>query len=633
MKQQRIKESKAKYEIENWGQGYVDVNKKGHLEFYPKADGKNAVDLLDIVQKAKALGVSTPFRIRFPQAINTQIKRIVGAFHCAIKDNDYQGSHMGVFPYKVNQRKEFIDSFVKYSRKFKYGIEVGSKAELFASMTHNLHPKSLLICNGFKDEAYIELAFIAKELGKRIILVIEGLDELEHIVEFSKKRKKAPDIGIRIKLCSKGAGLWSDSAGERSKFGLTTIELLQAIDVIRKNRLSKKLVMIHYHIGSQIPEIRTIKIAITEAVHMYVQMVKRKLPIKYLNIGGGIGVDYDGSKTSYYISANYNVNEFASDVVFLVGEICNKAGVKHPILVTESGRYVAAYHSVIISDIREIQENEQLPEMKKGKKYRHMALNELDYIYHNISPKNCEESMHDAMQFKEDLYSLFSLGYLNLEERAEGEAFFEGICNRAAKFAQGNRISEDISDILVKYQQKKFLANLSIFNALPDYWALKQLFPIVPIHKHESRSSYHAIIVDITCDSEGRIDNFIDLKDKKKSIDLHDIEGNYYIGIFLSGAYQETLSMKHNLMGNLHEINVVLDGKNKVHIQQAIEGSTVQKILFDMNYGCHDLMLSFKKKVKTCAKKREITQKRSKQIMTQMEKFLREYTYLRGSVQ
>ncbi len=621
-----VEAAKELYNIEEWGSGYVDIDEKGHVVIYPTGQKKEKVDLVEIVKQVENRSLNTPFLVRFPQIIDTQISRLIGSFKKAIKENGYQGEHLGLFPYKVNHRKEFIDSLIKYGDKYAYGLEVGTKPELFAALTHDLHPNALIVCNGFKDASYIELAFIAKEIGKNVVLVIEGLDELGLILKFSERFKDLPEIGMRIKLCSRGTGIWSQTSGQRSKFGLTTTEIIRAWETLKLNKLTCKFTMLHYHIGSQIPDIRTIKSAVTEAVRVYIQLMQMGSSIKYLNVGGGIGVDYDGSKTSYYASANYNVQEFANDLVFLIGELCTAENVLHPTIVTESGRYVAAYHSVLVADIREIQGNEnRITNDMKLMNFEHLALKELQYIYKNISLKNCEEYLYDAIHHRDDVYNLFRLGYLNLIERAFGEIFFDEICNKAYGLVVGSPISEEIYVVLKKNQEKKFLANFSIFNSIPDHWALEQLFPIVPISQHNRKPDYEATIVDITCDSDGCIDAFIDSRDKKKYIELHDF-GNksYYLAIFLTGAYQETLSMNHNLLGKINEVHVLVDD-GEVKISQSLLGATVESTLFDMNYACRDLLESINQQI---TRNGLILEERRTEILDYIKKYLKEYPYL-----
>lgn len=614
-----------------WGAGFFSFNNEGQVVVDPAGNNAAVFNLLDLVQEVLSHDVPVPVLFRFPQIIETQIKRIKGAFSQAIKDNGFEGEHLAVFPYKVNQQREFIDYLVQYGRSHKYGVEVGSKSELFAAISYALHPDAKIICNGFKDSAYIEMIFLAKALGKNIVLVIEGIDELETYCQVMKKVDALPEIGIRIKLGIEGTGIWGGSVGRTSKFGLTACEIIEALDYIKLHHLENQLTLIHYHIGSQVPDIQTVKNAVTEAVRVYVQLWRLEFNIKYLNIGGGIGVDYDGTRSSTDHSANYSIQEFANDVIFIIGELCMLEKVPQPNVITESGRFLAAYHSVVVTDVREIMGNEN---RKKGlprsdKKFKHLALSELCFIYNNLSSENLREYLHDTIQHREDMHNLFKMGFLSLREKAEGERFIDGILDKAVALSAENEIqaSEQTKTLLRESIRKRYLANFSIFNSIPDYWALKQLFPIFPLSKNIGPTNV-ATIVDITCDSEGSIDQFIE---HGNCLELPEFsESNKFLAIFLVGAYQESLSMRHNLLGNISEAHVVLE-KGKTVIKKLIKGSTIQSILFEMNYACHDLIESFNSQIEKLGDESPTSKAKKLELQEKFEEFLKEYTYLRPS--
>ena len=450
-----------------------------------------------------------------------------------------------MFPFKVNQRREFIDSIVKCGKKYSYGLEVGSKPEFLAAMAYDLAEDALFLCNGFKDADFIKLGFSAKALGKNVVLIIEGPDELEHILNQAKQDPtNCPDIGIRIKLYSRGSGKWAKSSGESSKFGLTTYEVLHCLNMLEKADLREKLQVLHFHVGSQVTQIKRYKNAIKEASRVYSKVIKMGFSPQYLDIGGGVGVDYDGSKTSYQSSANYSLQELANSVVYEIGEVCKKEDVKVPDIVTESGRIIAAYHSLVATDVREVQSPESFTsqsgfnlEDELDHSKTHKSLQELKYIIENINRKNYVEFYHDAIEYYEEMFTLFNLGYVTLKERAVAEQYFYNICRKALYFASFERHSLEEFDALQKRMVSKYLANFSIFQSIPDSWAIDQLFPVIPLSHHEKKPSQKATIVDITCDSDGCLEKFIDRKNVRTILDLHaPDEKPYFFRIFSRGC-------------------------------------------------------------------------------------------------
>lgn len=588
--------------IEDWGAGYFSIDRGGHVVCTPKGYDHTAISLHEVVDLAKSKGLSTPMIIRFPQLIKGQLERMDTAFKSAIREFNYSGSYAGVFPFKVNQRREFIDAIVECGLDMDWGLEVGSKPEFMAALSYSMSPKALLICNGFKDSEFIDMAFDAASMGRNVILVLEGPDELHKITakfrENPEALKQNISIGLRIRLYSRGSGKWKNSSGEQSKFGLTTVELMHVLRIMTEEKLQDKLTMLHFHMGSQIAAIRRFKNALREAARVYAKVVKVGFAPQHLNIGGGVGVDYDGSQTSAQSSANYNLQEFANDAVYLVGEICKNEMVPCPNIITESGRVIAAYHSVVVTDIREVQGEEAISLLTHFSeaeiKELHKNIIELRYILNNISSKNFGEFFHDAEEFYEDLFALFNLGYLNLKERAVAEELFHKICLKTLQFSSFQRHPSEEFAALQKLKVAKYLANFSIFQSIPDAWSIDQLFPVLPLSRHNENPTHKATIVDITCDSDGCIDRFVDKRKEKSELDLHRPNGApYYIGFFLVGAYQESLASEHNLFGAINEVEVTLDDADSWTISKITYGDPIIELLVCRNYNEDELKSSY----------------------------------------
>jgi arginine decarboxylase len=602
----QIQEAREHYAIEGWGAGYLGIDDQGDVVCYPTTEEHLSISISDVVDAARKQGAVAPMIVRFPQVIESQLERMHSAFKEAIWENKFSGQHRAVFPFKVNQRREFIDNIVACGHKFDYGLEVGSKTEFIAALGYRLSPEALFVCNGFKDREFIDMGFIAKAMGKNVLLVVEGPDELEMILEQAKQHSYCPDIGIRSKLYSRGSGKWEKSSGESSKFGLTAVELLKCLNMLKEAELTEKLAMLHFHIGSQITEIKRIKNAIKEASRVYAKICKMGYSPAYLNIGGGIGVDYDGSKTSFESSANYSLQEFANDVVYVIGEVCSNEDVKLPDIVTESGRVIAAYHSVVVTDIREVQgleshfsDSELGLDTLDDPSKSHKALNELKYILDNLNRKNFVEYYHDATEYYEELFTLFNLGYLNLQDRAAAEDIFHRICRKSIYFSAFDRHQLEEFKDLQGLMVSKYLANFSIFQSIPDSWSIDQLFPVMPLSGHDRKPSIKARIVDITCDSDGCLDRFIDRHDVRTDLDLHTPDGDkpYYIGFFLVGAYQESLANEHNLFGAINEIEVVLQPDGSWDITKITNGDPIDELLVSRNYDLDGLKESIKSQI------------------------------------
>lgn len=635
----QIQEARENSGIESWGAGYYGVDDQGNVICYPDADDKNFVSLPEIMEEAKKLGISTPLIIRFPQAIRRQLRRMHQAFANSVKEYNYQGRHLGVFPFKVNQRREFIDAIISYGREVDWGLEVGSKTEFMAALSYPMSKESLLICNGFKDSEFIQIAFTAASLGRKVVCVVEGPDELEMIVQQSKVPTEGvthhPEVGLRVRLSSKGSGKWEKSSGESSKFGLTTVELLHALHLLEKAGMQKQLSMLHFHIGSQITAIKRFKNALKEAAIVYAKVIKMGFSPKYLNIGGGVGVDYDGSRTTATSSANYNLQEFANDAVYVISEVCKAEGVKMPDIVTESGRVIAAYHSVVVTDIREIQGEETLDtiegfDIEKEVINAQRATRELKYILDNVSRKNYAEYYHDAVEFNEELQTLFNLGYIPLKERAAAEHMYHLICRRALYFSSFEKGDGDEFESLQRLKVSKYLANFSIFQSIPDSWSIDQLFPVMPLSRHDEKPTLKGTIVDITCDSDGCLERFIDSTDQKNFLDLHTMSNApYYLGFFLTGAYQESLANEHNLFGAIHEIEVVFNEQGDWKISKVTEGDPIHELLTSRNYDMSEMIESYREQISEAQASHDISATDGPVIFERLKGYLSSYPYLK----
>ncbi len=634
---QQIQEARELYGIDGWGAGYFSIADNGNVVSHPTGEEHLTIDLPEAISKAKSMGIHPPMIIRFPQIIENQISRLHSAFKEAMWEYNFQGSHRAVFPFKVNQRREFIDSIVKCGYKFNYGLEVGSKPEFLAALSYELGEDALFVCNGFKDREFIDLGFIAKAMGKNVVLVVEGPDELQLILDQAKLQPQhCPYIGVRVKLYSRGSGKWAKSSGESSKFGLTTIEVLQCLKMLNEANLNEKLYMLHFHIGSQVTEIKRIKNAIKEASRVYAKVHKMGYKPVCLNIGGGVGVDYDGSKTSFASSANYSLQELANDVIYEIGEVCKNEDVPCPQIVTESGRVIAAYHSIVVTDIREVQSTESFSTGAEfdlfvpSDKPAHKGLSELKYILDNINRKNFVEYYHDAIEYYEEMFTLFNLGYVNLQDRATAEQLFYRICRRALFFSSYEKHQPEEFENLQQRMVSKFLANFSIFQSIPDSWSIDQLFPVIPLSHHEKKPTHKATIVDITCDSDGCLEKFIDRRDMRNVLDLHSpSQKPYYLGFFLVGAYQESLANEHNLFGAINEAEIILKEDGKWEITKTTIGDPIEELLITRNYEIPLLWESFEAQLSRAVSKEIIAQDEVARIKDHIKEYLNTTPYLR----
>jgi arginine decarboxylase len=619
------------YGVENWGAGYFEVNRKGHLAVRPAEGDPRSVDVKelidDLIENRK---LQLPILLRFPQILTNQLKKLHRAFAEATREFNYTGGHYPVFPMKVNPRREVVEEFLREGGKYNFGVECGSKAELYAALSLDQTPESLLICNGFKDESFINLALMGTQVGKRVIIVVEKLNELKMIVRRAQETNVKPMIGIRAKLYSKGSGKWASSGGESAKFGLTPSEMLECIRLLRENNMIDSLKLLHFHIGSQITDIKRVKNAMKEAARVYSKIRQMHIDIEFLDIGGGLGVDYDGSKTTFESSVNYTTEEFANDVIYTIKSVCEDENVPEPNLVTESGRAMSAYHAVFVMSIRDEIETfaDDQPEVAVLDDDPQVIF-ELKELYDYINSKNYREYYHDALDHKDELHTQFNLGLISLQDRAKGEVLFWEVCSRASKFAQGAKIQEEEFDDLKKILASKYLCNFSVFRSAPDHWAIDQLFPIMPIHRLNEQPTDYATFVDITCDSDGHIDKFVDLKDVKEVLELHPFTGEpYYIAIFLVGAYQEVMGSYHNLFGQPNEAHVVIDRDGRYHIKKTIQGHRVGDMIAFARYDKNQVFESFQRMTQARVASGQITQEVASDLVKQYESDINRYTYL-----
>ncbi len=619
------------YGIENWGAGYFGINRKGNLIVHPsEADGRGA-DVKEIIDDLQRRGISVPVLLRFPQLVTAQVRKLQRAFRNSIREFEYQGSHMCVYPMKVNQQRAVVEEYLREGSRYDFGLEAGSKAELYGALALDQSPDSLLVINGFKDEEFIKLAFIGARSGKRVVIVIEKLSELDHVLRIvdGYEEGNLPMIGIRVKLYSKGSGRWEKSGGEAAKFGLTTTEILEVIRRLQEADRVGMLRLLHFHIGSQLTDIKRIKNAMKEAARVYSKIYQMKAPIDLLDVGGGMAVDYDGSKTAFESSANYTAQEFANDVVYTIKQVCDDENVPHPMIIQESGRYLAAYHAILVTNVLDEIETvvEDITPIEIDEDDPQVVV-ELGDLRESITVKNYREYYHDALEHRDELFTLFNLGLISLEDRAKGEVLFWDVCERADKHAQQAKyVSEEFAE-LRRLLRAKYLTNFSVFRSVPDHWALDQLFPIVPIHRLNKPPTAFATLCDITCDSDGVVDKFVDLHDVKQVLELHTLTGEtYYIAFMLVGAYQEVMGNNHNLFGAPNEAHIHIDEDGYL-IKKVIRGTNVGEALERARYERGQLHDGFRRQVAHRVKRGELTEAEGAELVEFYESRFTAYTYL-----
>jgi arginine decarboxylase len=626
-----IEQTVETYGIENWGAGYFDVNRKGNLVVRPAEGDARSADLKEIIEDLAGRGITTPVLLRFPQLVSAQVRKLQRAFSKSIREYEYQGAHMCVYPMKVNQQRAVVEEYLREGSRYDFGLEAGSKAELYAALALEQTPDSLLVLNGFKDEEFIEMAFAGAKAGKRVVIVVEKLSELDHILRIADQTEGVmPIIGMRVKLYSKGSGRWEKSGGEAAKFGLTTTELLEVINRLKEADRVDMLRLLHFHIGSQLTDIKRIKNAMKEAARVYAKVHQMKVPIELLDVGGGMAVDYDGSKTAFDSSANYNSQEFANDVIYTIKQVCDDENVPHPTIIQESGRFLSAYHAILVTNILEEIETvvEDITPIEIDDDDPQVVI-ELGDLRESVTIKNYREYYHDALEHREELFTLFNLGLISLEDRGKGEVLFWDVCERADRYAQQAKYIPEEFGELRRLLCAKYLANFSVFKSLPDHWALDQLFPIVPIQKLNKPPTEFATLCDITCDSDGVVDKFVDLHDVKQVLELHKIDPDepYYVAFMLVGAYQEVMGNNHNLFGTPNEAQIHIDEDGYL-IKKVIRGTTVGEAVGRARYERGLLHDGFRRQVAQRIKSDELSEAEGAELVNFYESRFDAYTYI-----
>jgi arginine decarboxylase len=623
-----VKDSIELYNVNGWGGEFFTINEAGHVEVRPAGPGSAPIDLKELVDDLRSRGLNLPLLIRFSDILRTRVHQLCGAFQQAIVENEYRGAYRGVYPIKVNQQRHVVEELVEYGRPFNLGIEAGSKPELLVALALQDNPDALILCNGYKDRAFVETALLAKKLGRQVVIIMDRMGELETILAAARDLDIRPVIGVRARLATKGAGKWVESTGDRSKFGLTTAEIVAAVERLRADGMLDCLQLLHFHIGSQITAIRAIKDALREASRIFVELHALGANMRFLDCGGGLGVDYDGSQTNFHSSVNYTLQEYAADVVSQIADACNATGVPHPDIVTESGRALTAHHSVLVFNV--LGTNEilmgQIPE--KLARGEHTIIRQLFETYKGVSRKNFQESYHDALQLKEESIGAFNLGVLDLRARARVEELFWATCEKILKIVREVPYVPDELESLEKHLSDTYYCNFSLFQSLPDHWAVRQLFPTMPVQRLNEAPVRRAVLADLTCDSDGKMDRFIDLKDVRDYLPLHKVNGEqYYIASFLVGAYQEILGDLHNLFGDTDAVHVRLDGE-EYRVEHVVEGDSVTEVLSYVQYSKDDLMSRVRRAVEAALREKRISMAESGRFMRRYEEALDGYTYL-----
>ena len=629
MRKWRIEDSEELYNITGWGRPYFSVNDQGHVVVTPK-EGCKGVDLKEVVDELQLRDVSTPVLLRFPDILDNRIEKISKCFERASEEYGYKADSFIIYPIKVNQMKPVVEEIISHGKKFNLGLEAGSKPELHAVIAVNSDSDSLIICNGYKDESYIELALLAQKMGKRIFLVVEKLNELKLIAKMAKQLNVLPNLGIRIKLASSGSGKWEESGGDASKFGLTSGELLQALDFLEKNKMQSCLRLIHFHIGSQVTKIRRIKNALREASQFYVQLHRLGFNVEFVDIGGGLGIDYDGTRSSNSESSiNYSIQEYVNDSISTLVDVSDKNNIPHPNIITESGRSLAAHHSVLVINVLETASLPEMPEEFEPTKEEHELVQELYSIWDNLNQNRMLEDWHDAQQIREEALDLFSHGIVDLKTRAQIEQMYWSVAHEINQMAKQLKHAPDELRQLDKLLADKYFCNFSLFQSLPDSWAIDQIFPIVPIQRLDERPDREATLQDITCDSDGKIANFVTSRTISQSLPIHSIKQKepYYLGVFLVGAYQEILGDMHNLFGDTSAVHITVD-KDGYSIDQVIDGETVADVLDYVQYSPKRLVRTLETWVTRSLKEGKISVEEGKEFLSTYRSGLYGYTYL-----
>ena len=621
------------YMIDRWGAGYFEVASGGEMTVAPLQAKGIAVPIIDVVREAQTMNLTTPILIRFQDLLRHRVETLNSAFVRAINDHNYRGVYRAVFPLKVNQLREVVEEILDAGRPFHHGIEVGSKPEIFAGLAVHQDPESLIICNGYKDRNYIRTALIGRKLGKKVIIVAEKVSEVELITKIAEELGVEPWIGLRVRLLSKGAGKWATSGGEHAKFGLSTAEMLEAMEIMAHANMSSAFKLLHFHIGSQIPDILTIKRAVREAAMYYAKLYKSGHKLEYVDVGGGLAIDYDGSRSSFHSSMNYSVEEYASDIVYNIMDICDDEKVPHPNIVSESGRATVAHHSVLV--VQAFGAIEKTPlEPRVIRAADHKLVKELIDIDERLGVESVNEAWHDLQQIKEQAQTMFELGLLDLDVKARVESLYWQVAERTQTIVSAmepEEVPEDVRDLKIELADQH-ICNFSVFQSLLDHWALGQLFPIVPIHRLDEKPMLESTLVDITCDSDGKVSKYIDLNDVRETLPLHEIKPDepYFLGIFLTGAYQDIMGDIHNLFGRVNEVHVFLDPDEEAgfYIEEEIPGQPIGEVLAMTQWDWRDLEKRMKQQIDIAIKQDRVKPNEGMRLLQYFERGLKDQTYL-----
>jgi arginine decarboxylase len=632
-----IQAARNLYNIQSWGAKYFDINDAGHVVAKPLQDAGAAVDITDVIEEAKGRGLKFPLLIRFQDILRHRVESINLSFRTSIAEYGYQGKYRGVFPIKVNQLREVVEEILDAGKPYDFGLEVGSKPELFAGLALQNQIGSLIICNGYKDTNFIRMALLGTKLGRKVIMVVEKLEELRQIISVSKQLGVEPLIGIRARLLSKGAGRWAESGGENAKFGLSTAELLAAAEMLKAENLGACFKLLHFHIGSQVPDILTVKKAVQEAARLYAKLYKMGFPIEFLDVGGGLGVDYDGSRSAFDSSTNYTLQEYTNDIIYYVGEVSTAEKVPHPDIISESGRAIVAHHSVLIVEVFGAIEKIRPGDFFTFGENEHALVKELLDIRKNLSKLNKLEAYHDATERRDDAQHMFTLGMIELPDKAKIENLYWEISQEVVQSYRGQTYVPEEIRKLEDSLGDQYLCNFSVFQSLLDHWALGQLFPIMPVSRLNECPTREATLVDITCDSDGQVNKFIDLHDVRDTLPLHKLNTNgnglpepYYLGFFLMGAYQDIMGDLHNLFGRVNEVHVFLDPDEATgyYVEEIIEGTTIVQALASVQYDENELKRQMKAQIDEAIKSDRMKPSEAMRLLDDYEKGLKEYTYL-----
>lgn len=618
------------YGINNWGNGYFQINNAGNVSVTPMGSAGPSVDLYDLTQDLLDRGIRVPIMIRFPDIIRSRVELLNGCFQKAFEEYGYKGEYRGVYPIKVNQQRHLVQELVKYGAEYNMGLEAGSKPELLVVLALMKAEKALIVCNGFKDIEYIETAILSQKLGRNTIIVVDRYEELKMIVDVAKKFNARPKIGFRAKLNSQGAGKWVDSSGARSKFGLTSAEIVSGVEFLKAEGMLDCLELLHYHIGSQVPQIQSIKSSLKEGARFYVELYKMGAGLKYIDVGGGLGIDYDGSGHSDS-SVNYSEQEYANDIVSTLQTLCDESNIPHPNIVTESGRFMVAHHSVLVFNVMGVNDLHRENPPRPATKADPSIMQDMQYVYEKLNAENINECFNDLEQSKQESLQLFTFGVLSLEQRAWCEMMYFAIATKMARLARRTPDAEDIVAALSKELCDTYFSNFSVFQSVPDSWAVGQLFPVIPIHRLNEEPTREATLADLTCDSDGVIEKFIDTETgtPKETVRLHKFttDNQYYVGVFLTGAYQEILGDLHNLFGDTDAVHISLNEVGYT-IDHYVPGDTVTEVLSYVQYGRSEMVDSVRKATEESIQKGTITKHEARLLIKHYEEGLSGYTYL-----